>query len=790
MRSILRTILWLSVTALVAAAVHAQIQIGTLHGIITDPAGARVAQAVVTLDNRLTGYAATLTTDARGEFTINNLPFALYALRIAAPGFQTLTQPVTVRSNLPLRLELRLNVAAASATTTITERASLIETNAAGTQTDLNEHLIKRAPGATRSLSLQRLIATTPGWTTQNNGLLHIRGVEDGILYVVDGIPVVDRLDAVSASSFDTEMIRSLRVITGHLPAEFGGRAGAVVQIQPQAGIDLPPLVGSFGASSGSFRAGELAATLGGGFGRKLGFFVAATTSRSDRYLDPVDLGNFNNRGGTAKLNGRFDWHPSARDIVLVDVATNGSDFRVPNREEQELAGQRQRQELRDNAQAASWQRVWSSDWVSNVAFFRRAYQAQLFSSAHDTPISAEQDRRHIRQGLLGSVTYARGSHTFKAGVEATRVTPHEFFTFAITDEEEAEEQEISDAALEFTPNNPFVFRARRTGSYLAWYAQDSFRLRQKLTVHAGLRYDRATLPSVDQQFSPRLGVVYALPRLGAAVRASFNRLFMPPQVENLLLADSAQARALSPFADDDDGGATIKAERVSAYEVGWAQDVRGWFKLDVAAWHRQFRNFDDPNVFFNTTIVFPNSVAKGFARGLDVRLDVPVRRGWSGYLSYTNARILQTGPINGGLFLTDEFIEIGPGTRFVPDHDQRNVGQFGVTYQRGPWWTSLSGRHESGVPLEVEEERLADLQNERGAELVNFERGRVRPWTVFDFSSGVELWAEERVSVSAQFDVQNLADRRFAYNFGNPFEGTHFGYPRLWSGRLKLTFR
>jgi hypothetical protein len=265
----------------------------------------------------------------------------------------------------------------------------------------------------------------------------------------------------------------------------------------------------------------------------------------------------------------------------------------------------------------------------------------------------------------------------------------------------------------------------------------------------------------------------------------------MPPQLENLLLADSEQARRLSPFATETGGGATIRPERVSAYEAGVAQDVRGLFKLDVAYWHRAFRNFDDPNVFFNTTVIFPNSVAKGFARGVDARLDVPERKGWSGYMSYGNSRVLQIGPINGGLFLTDEFMEFGPGTRFIPDHDQRNFGAFGVTYhhRRTGLWAAVGGRHESGVPLEVDQESLEELKSAPGADLADFERQRVKPWTVFDFSVGADLFRDERVSLAAQFDVQNVANRRFAYNFGNPFEGTHFGYPRLWSGRIKLTF-
>jgi outer membrane receptor protein involved in Fe transport len=152
---------------------------------------------------------------------------------------------------------------------------------------------------------------------------------------------------------------------------------------------------------------------------------------------------------------------------------------------------------------------------------------------------------------------------------------------------------------------------------------------------------------------------------------------------------------------------------------------------------------------------------------------------------------VLQTGPINGGLFLTDEFIEIGTGTRFIPDHDQRNTGSFAVMYyNRGSGlWASLSGRHQSGPPLEVEEEELEELKSAPGADLINFERGRVKPRTLFDLSAGADLLRSERVGVSARVNIDNLFDRRFVYNFGNPFSGTHFGHKRLWSGRINLTF-
>jgi hypothetical protein len=93
-------------------------------------------------------------------------------------------------------------------------------------------------------------------------------------------------------------------------------------------------------------------------------------------------------------------------------------------------------------------------------------------------------------------------------------------------------------------------------------------------------------------------------------------------------------------------------------------------------------------------------------------------------------------------------------------------------------------------MPLEVEGENLDELRSRPGADLVNFERGRVKPWSVFDASTGLDLFRKERVTVQTQFSVANIANRRFVYNLGNPFSGTHFGYPRRWNARVKLVFR
>jgi hypothetical protein len=778
------------VAALLVAA-YGQIQHGTVTGVVSDPTGALVANALVRLDHRVAGQVHQIATGNAGEFVFNNVPFDQYTLRVIAGGFEVLSQPVVVRSNVPVKVDIRLAVAGSRTSVDVGSQENLIERDSSSSATTIGERSIRHAPRTSRNRLLQELVASSPGSATENNGLVHIRGVDDGILYVIDGVPIGDRLDAVSASPIDTNTINSMRIITGNIPAEFGARSAAVVIVNPKSGIDSP-FIGDLLLGAGDFRTDEVAAGFGGRIRRGFGFYFNGATHRSNRFLDPVDLRNFNNYGGGVNLSLRAEWHPTTRDSLILNVAGNGSDFNISNDLDQELAGQRQEQKLRDNAQALTWQRVWNPRTVTDVAYFRRAHESTLESNALSVPLFAEQDRQHTRHGLLASVTHERQGHNLKAGVEFQRVSPREFFTFFVTDEQEAEQRAITEKVIAFGGENPFVFRDRTARNLYSAYVQDAFSLFNNLSLQIGMRYDHSRLLVSAQQFSPRLGVVYFISKSRTALRGSFNRLYQPPQVENLLLSSSEQAGQLSPFATPEGGGnAALQPERSSAWEAGFAQDVAGLFKLDAAYWWRNFRNVGDPNVFFNTTVIFPNSVAEGYSRGVDVRLDVPERRGISGYVSYTNQRVLQTGPINGGLFLTDEFIEIGPGTKFIPDQDQRNTAGFALNYyhQRSRLLVSLSGRHESGVPLEVEEDRLEELKAAPGAELVNFDRGRVKPRTIFNIAAGIKLFNSDRVAASIGFSVENIFDRKFAYNFGNPFEGTHFGIPRRWSGTLEFSF-
>jgi len=618
---------------------------------------------------------------------------------------------------------------------------------------------------------------------------MHFRGVDDGLLFVLDGVPVYERQDPQFAVSFDPLTLGSVRVLTGFVPPEFGLRSGGIIEVRSQGG-SIRSWSGLLDAGLGTYQSQALSGLVQGPLGRDASVTLNLGGERSDRFLDPVSLDNLHNHGSTGGGDGELIWAPGG-NLITLRGGHLGSSFDVPHNEDQEAAGQDQRQQLRQTYGTLNWQRSWSSTTVSQVALFGRFTNGELRGSPADTPLLAEGDRQQDRLGVLAAVTYEHGRHRLKGGVEASEVRLDESFRFFVTNEEEGQETGLSEAALEHDSADPFDFEGSVRRPIYSFYVQDSWRPSSALTLDLGVRYDRSRLLRSESQWSPRAGVSYRVGR--AVLRASLNRFFQPPQAEYLLLSSSPQAQALSPVVEDlGTGGAEVRAERQTAYEVGAELWLGRALRVDLAVWKRKIRNQGDPNVFFGTTVIFPNAVDRGDARGLDVRLEVPRRGGFSGFLTYTLAKVDQYGPINGGLFIEDEVIEIGPGTKFTPDHDQRHAISAEVGYEndRIGLWVAVDARYRSGTPIEVDEEDLPGLAERPGGDLVDLQTGRVKPYTVFDLQAGQRLIRRRGIDVSARAAVLNVTNERYAYNFGNPFSGTHFGAPRSFRVDLRVGLR
>lgn len=769
--------------AVVIALLLAQLQLAEIRGTVGDDGGAALAGARVELTDPLGGAIAARDTDAAGRFAFTGISPGRYSLLAHLQGFDTVRHDVVVTHAVPTELALRLRLR--TAVDIVVDDA--VDPPVPATRMSLAGDSIRRVPIANAGKGLQDLVATLPGWSTEDNGLLHARGTDDGFLYVIDGIPVYERLDQLSGVAPDAASVDSINVMTGLLPAEYGYKAGGVIAVRSKSAAT--GWSGSIGADAGSERGASLAAAAGGPLGRALAISIGASARRSDRFLDPIHPDNLHNAGHAAAGSSAVTWTSPGRTIVTLSGGGAGSHYDVPNTEEQEEAGQGQRQRLRHRSGTANWQQVWAPSLYTQVAAYGRRANADLAGSDHDVPLFAIAHRTADRIGAIGSVTWRRGAHTIKSGIDLQRLALRESLEFAVTDRQAAREAGFTDAALAFDRARPFAFTGRATPTLFSAYAQDDWTLGDRMTINAGVRIDRAALLLPRRSVGPRAGLTYrAADR--TVLRGSIGRFFQPPQPEYLLLSSSKEARVLSPFAGDrSGGGADIEPETQWAYEAGVAHDLARGIRLDVAAWHRSIRNAADPNVFGGTTIVFPNAVAHGTASGVDLRVEVRRHRGWSGYASLGAGRIRQRGPITGGLFLEDDVAEIDDGMPFTPDHDQALTASAGVTWTPASSLASFSlvARHESGTPIGDADDD--DLAARPGADLVDLDRGRVAPRTVVAFQGSVPLWARLRWSAVLQFAVHNLLDARYAYNFGNPFSGTHFGAPRTGSAGVRIRF-
>src|SRR3954463_10787400 len=103
-----------------AAVASAQTFRGTILGTISDPNGAVVAGATITVKNTSTGLERTTTTDPEGNYTVPELPIGPYEVRIEQPGFTTaLVSNVTVEVSSERRVDVTLKVAAPETTVLI-----------------------------------------------------------------------------------------------------------------------------------------------------------------------------------------------------------------------------------------------------------------------------------------------------------------------------------------------------------------------------------------------------------------------------------------------------------------------------------------------------------------------------------------------------------------------------------------------------------------------------------------------------------------------------------------------
>jgi hypothetical protein len=123
---------------LVALPLCAQIDNGNITGRVTDPTGAAIVRAQVTLIQTDTNFQSAATTNEEGIYRALNLRPGAYRITVVAPGFKKLVREnVELRMNSTLAVNLPLEVGAVTDSVEVTAQSQLLDTETSSTGTTL-----------------------------------------------------------------------------------------------------------------------------------------------------------------------------------------------------------------------------------------------------------------------------------------------------------------------------------------------------------------------------------------------------------------------------------------------------------------------------------------------------------------------------------------------------------------------------------------------------------------------------------------------------------------------------
>lgn len=250
----LRNVLLFMVAFVIAVGAYAQSGGNvTISGTVTDPSGAVIAGAKITVTQKAMSFVREDTTNGSGQFNIPSLPPATYTVTIAAPGFKQYVQDVVMLADQVRNMDIHLQVG--QATDQVTVEASSVQVNTVSpTLSQVIEHsrvtdlplngrnaadLTLLVPGAVTAIANNS--GGLQGDTKQIPGAeaIAVNGARpDQIGYNLDGANNEDLMSNVNLPFPFPDALQEFSVQTNSFDAQYGNNAGAVVNVVTKSGTN------------------------------------------------------------------------------------------------------------------------------------------------------------------------------------------------------------------------------------------------------------------------------------------------------------------------------------------------------------------------------------------------------------------------------------------------------------------------------------------------------------------------------------------------------------------------
>jgi hypothetical protein len=236
----------------------AQTDTARLTGTVTDPNGAVVAGATITVTNLGTQREVTVQSDPVGNYVVAALPPGQYQVELKQTGFRTVTQRITLQTQQVAALNFQLQVGQVTENVTVTTDVPLVESASSNissvvvgrqiTELPLNgrnfTQLATLVPGVTRGLPGGQGTgagnqAETFRYNNTGGASLSVNGLRpQNNNFLLDGIDNNESLVNTIIFFPPAEAIDEFRVDTSVAPAEFGRAGGGVVNTRFKSGTN------------------------------------------------------------------------------------------------------------------------------------------------------------------------------------------------------------------------------------------------------------------------------------------------------------------------------------------------------------------------------------------------------------------------------------------------------------------------------------------------------------------------------------------------------------------------
>jgi Carboxypeptidase regulatory-like domain/TonB dependent receptor/TonB-dependent Receptor Plug Domain len=240
-----------------AVAAYSQVTGATLTGTVTDPSGATVPGAQISVKNNATGVMREVTSDSSGFYTVPNVIPGDYEVTVSAKGFSTAKQSsLSLAVGQQQQLNFSLKVGETSQTVEVTGAAPQIELTSSALTGQVESETVRELPlngrDWTSLATLQpgvKKIETQVSYSDAGRGArgfgseLTVSGQRSTFNnYRIDGVTVVDYANSAPGNVIGVvlgvDAIQEFSVLTGGFPAEYGRATGGVVNAISKSGTN------------------------------------------------------------------------------------------------------------------------------------------------------------------------------------------------------------------------------------------------------------------------------------------------------------------------------------------------------------------------------------------------------------------------------------------------------------------------------------------------------------------------------------------------------------------------